>query len=169
VISDLTRAIAERVRGREASVGLSPVGQRWPGSHETLRVESLGKKFGGVTALSGLSMELPPGSATAIIGPNGAGKSTALKVIAGVHRPTEGAVFLGNTRLDRLPAYQIPRRGVALAHQVARPFRGLTVHDNVLVAAEAAGVGSGRGRRDHHSYLVLEQVPFPFQDGTIQT
>jgi branched-chain amino acid transport system ATP-binding protein len=66
-------------------------------------------------------------------------------VIAGVHRPTEGAVFLGNTRLDRLPAYQIPRRGVALAHQVPRPFRGLTVHDNVLVGAEAAGVGSGRG------------------------
>ncbi|MEU6350645.1 ATP-binding cassette domain-containing protein [Streptomyces sp. NPDC047072] len=103
-----------------------------------LQVRGLTKRFGGVTALEGVDLSVASGEAVAVIGPNGAGKSTLLKLISGVHRPTEGEVWLGEQRLDRMPAHRITRSGVALAHQVPRPFHGLTVRENVLVGAMAS-------------------------------
>jgi branched-chain amino acid transport system ATP-binding protein len=102
-----------------------------------LQVRGLAKRFGGVTALDGVDLSVAAGEAIAVIGPNGAGKSTLLKLIAGVHRPTEGEVWLGEQRLDRMPAHRITRSGVALAHQVPRPFHGLTVRENVRIGAMA--------------------------------
>ena len=104
----------------------------------TLVLRGLTKRFGGVTALDGLDLEVPPGSALAIIGPNGAGKSTVLKLVAGTYAPTHGSVHLGGTRLDRLPPHAVPRAGVALANQVPRPFRGLSVRDNVRLGTHVA-------------------------------
>ncbi|GAA2484663.1 ATP-binding cassette domain-containing protein [Streptomyces longisporus] len=103
----------------------------------SLRVRGLTKRFGGVTALEGVDLSVASGEAVAVIGPNGAGKSTLLKLVSGVHRPSEGEVWLGEQRLDRMPAHRITRSGVALAHQVPRPFHGLTVRDNVRVGAMA--------------------------------
>ena len=104
----------------------------------TLVLRGLTKRFGGVTALDGLDLEVPAGSALAIIGPNGAGKSTVLKLVSGTHAPTHGSVHLGSTRLDRLPPHVVPRAGVALANQVPRPFRGLSVRDNVRLGTHVA-------------------------------
>ena len=109
-----------------------------PPAAGTLVLRGLTKRFGGVTALAGLDLEVPPGSALAIIGPNGAGKSTVLKLVAGTYAPTHGSVHLGSTRLDRLPPHAVPRAGVALANQVPRPFRGLSVRDNVRLGTHVA-------------------------------
>jgi branched-chain amino acid transport system ATP-binding protein len=102
-----------------------------------LLLERVSKRFGGVQAVDSVSLDVPPGAALGIIGPNGAGKSTLLKLIAGLHRPDEGEIRLGDLRLTRSPQHLVARRGVALAHQVPRPFNRLSVRDNVLVAAVA--------------------------------
>ncbi|QOV34171.1 ATP-binding cassette domain-containing protein [Streptomyces ferrugineus] len=108
-------------------------------SDTALTVRGLGKNFGGVTALEGVDLTVRRAEAVAVIGPNGAGKSTLLKLIAGVHRRDSGSIHLGDHRLDRLPPHRIARLGVALAHQVPRPFHGLSVRDNVRIGAMAAG------------------------------
>ena len=110
-----------------------------PAQHASpLRIAGARKAFGGVVAVDGIDLEVSPGEAVAVIGPNGAGKSTLLKLVAGVHRPDAGEIRLGERRLDRLAAHQITRSGVALAHQVPRPFAGMTVLQNVQVGAMAA-------------------------------
>ncbi len=108
------------------------------GMESPLEVRGLGKRFGGVTALDGVELTVRQGEAMAVIGPNGAGKSTLLKLISGVYRPDQGEILLGGRRLDRLAAHRVARLGVALAHQVPRPFHGLSVRENVRVGAMAA-------------------------------
>jgi branched-chain amino acid transport system ATP-binding protein len=100
-----------------------------------LSLSGLHKQFGGVKAVDGVDLQVGSGEAVGIIGPNGAGKSTLLKLVAGIHRPDAGEVALGDLRLDRLSENQVVRRGVALAHQVPRPFPRLTVRENVMVGA----------------------------------
>ncbi|GAA3767577.1 ATP-binding cassette domain-containing protein [Streptomyces phyllanthi] len=118
----------------------SPEARQNPGtsSGAPLQVRGLAKRFGGVTALDGVDLSVASGEAVAVIGPNGAGKSTLLKLISGVHRPSEGEVWLGEQRLDRMSAHRVTRSGVALAHQVPQPFHGLTVRENVRVGAMAS-------------------------------
>src|SRR5437879_5993694 len=122
-----------------------------------LRVEHLTKRFGGVTAVHDVSFEVSAGEAIAVIGPNGAGKSTVLKAIAGVHKPTDGAVYLDGLRLDRLAAHAVPRHGVVLAHQVPRPFGALTVRENLLVAAQARAGGRRESELSERVDEVLER------------
>jgi branched-chain amino acid transport system ATP-binding protein len=104
-----------------------------------IRVEHLSKRFGGVIAVNDVTLEVGAGEAVAVVGPNGAGKSTLLKAIAGVHRPSGGAVYLDGLRLDRMAPHQVPRHGVVLAHQIPRPFGALTIRQNLQVAAQARG------------------------------
>lgn len=111
-------------------------------SEGTLRLEGLTKRFGGVTAVDDVTLSFPAGSASAVIGPNGAGKSTLLKMISAVYTPTSGQVHLGETRLDTLAPHQLARHGVGFAHQIPRPFRQLTVRQNVSVATAAARRGT---------------------------
>ncbi len=103
-----------------------------------LVADQLTKRFGGVTAVSEVSLQVRPGEAVGVIGPNGAGKSSLLKMLAGVYRPDAGTVHLDGTRIDTLRAHHVPRRGVALAHQIPRPFPSLTVRQNLVVAAGAS-------------------------------
>jgi ABC-type branched-subunit amino acid transport system ATPase component len=100
-----------------------------------LEVSGLVKRFGGVAAVDGLDLAIDRGDAVALIGPNGAGKSTVLKCISGAHRLSEGRVSLNGDRIDRLSAPRVARGGVAMAHQVPRPFRRLTVRENVRLGA----------------------------------
>ncbi len=102
-----------------------------------LDARNLTKRFGGVTAVSEVSLQVAPGEAVGVIGPNGAGKSTLLKMLAGVYRPDAGSVHLAGTRIDGLRAHHVPRHGIALAHQIPRPFPTLTVRQNLVVAAGA--------------------------------
>ncbi len=119
-----------------------------------LDASGLIKRFGGVTAVNDVSLRVAPGEAVGVIGPNGAGKSSLLKVLAGVYRPEAGSVHLGSTRVDTLAAHRVSHTGIALAHQIPRPFPTLTVRQNLVVAA-----GAGRSRRsDGHLHQHIDAV-----------
>ncbi|GAA5040646.1 ABC-type branched-subunit amino acid transport system ATPase component [Thermocatellispora tengchongensis] len=117
-----------------------------------LIVRGLTKRFGGVTAVDDVGFRLPGGQALAVVGPNGAGKSTLLKLLAGAHTPTSGSIEFGGRRLERASARQVVRAGIALAHQIPRPFTGLTVWENVAIGAGARG----RAAEEHIAAVIAE-------------
>jgi branched-chain amino acid transport system ATP-binding protein len=100
-----------------------------------LRVEGLSRRFGGVYALRDVSFRVGPGELRGVIGPNGAGKSTLFNLIAGHLRANGGRIFLGDRAIERLPSYERAGRGVAIVHQGACIFRGMSVLENVMVGA----------------------------------
>jgi len=113
-----------------------------------LRVDHVTKRFGGVTAVDDVTFAVLPGEAVAVIGPNGAGKSSLLKMLSGVYRPDAGSIRFGDLVIDALPAHAVPRHGIGLAHQIPRPFKGLTVRENITVGA-MAHLGARRPRERH--------------------
>jgi branched-chain amino acid transport system ATP-binding protein len=100
-----------------------------------LRVERLTRRFGGLTAVDSIDLEVAPGEILGVIGPNGAGKTTLFALIAGSLAPTSGRVWLEDRPLTGLPAHRVVRAGIARTHQIVRPFLNLTVLENVQVAA----------------------------------
>ncbi len=103
-----------------------------------LEVQGLSKHYGGVKALDDVSFTLAAGRTLGVIGPNGAGKSTLLALLSGGTRPTRGSVHWCGQRIDTLPNHRVTRLGIGRARQVPRPFRRLTVRQNLEVAANAA-------------------------------
>ena len=103
-----------------------------------LRVTNLGKSFGGVRAVDGVSFELAPGELLAMIGPNGAGKSTTFNLLNGQLRADAGSALLGTQELLGLSPRAIWRHGVGRTFQVAETFASLTVLENVQMALLAA-------------------------------
>jgi branched-chain amino acid transport system ATP-binding protein len=102
-----------------------------------LRVEDVDVRFGGVQALKGVSLEVPDGALVGLIGPNGAGKTTLFNVITGLEKPGRGSVLMGGEDVTALPPHQRARRGLGRTFQRIEVFSSLTVHENVLAAAEA--------------------------------
>jgi len=100
-----------------------------------LSVETLSKRFRGLTAVDRVSFAVPAGAIFAVIGPNGAGKTTLFNMIAGALKPDGGTIEFAGRRLDGLPADAVCRRGVARTFQLMRPFPALSVEDNVTVGA----------------------------------
>ncbi|HXZ37829.1 MAG TPA: ABC transporter ATP-binding protein [Thermodesulfobacteriota bacterium] len=98
-----------------------------------LRTEKLARHFGGLAALSGVSIEFRDNEVLGIIGPNGAGKTTFINVIAGIYLPTEGKVFFENQDVSELPAHQRCHLGIARTFQLVRPLPGLSLVENVMV------------------------------------
>jgi len=96
--------------------------------------------FDGITAISDVSFDTQQGELLGLIGPNGAGKTTMLRVITGVVPATAGTVMLEGKSLDGLPTHLRIRRGRALSQQIVRPFRDMSLIDNVALAA---GAGTG--------------------------
>ncbi|MFG1212785.1 ABC transporter ATP-binding protein [Xanthobacter flavus] len=104
-----------------------------------LEVEGLTCRFAGVTAVDDLSFRVKAGEIKAVIGPNGAGKSTLFNMIAGVTRPTDGAIKFDGARIDRLPTHARARRGIARTFQNLQIFREMTVLENVMVGRHLRG------------------------------
>ena len=100
-----------------------------------LRLENIGKSYGGVAALRGLSFAIDAGEIVGLMGANGAGKTTAFSLIAGTQRPSTGEIWFDGRRIDGRPAYTTARLGIARTFQIVRPFAGLSVIDNLVVAA----------------------------------
>jgi len=97
-----------------------------------LRLDGLGKRFGGLPALDKVSFSVPQGRVTALIGPNGAGKSTLINCISGVLTPSEGAVTFVGRPITGAPAHQIAHFGIARTFQNLKLFPRLSVLDNVM-------------------------------------
>ena len=100
-----------------------------------LSVTGLTKKFGGFTAVNGVSFDVKQGEILGLIGPNGSGKSTTFNLIAGALAPTSGSIRLRGTEIAGGAANHIARAGIARTFQIPRPFRRLTQLENVALAA----------------------------------
>jgi len=98
-----------------------------------LKAENLTMRFGGLTAVSEFSAELPRGSITGLIGPNGAGKTTCFNMITGFYKPTTGRSFYMGKEMTGLPAHMVCREGIARTFQNIRLFGNETVLENVLI------------------------------------
>jgi branched-chain amino acid transport system ATP-binding protein len=109
-----------------------------------LRLRGVGRRFGGVVAVSGVDLEVRPGERRAILGPNGAGKTTLFNLISGEFPPTAGTVELFGRDVTALPARKRARLGLSRTFQTSRLFGGLSVDDNLYLAV--LGVHDGHFR-----------------------
>jgi branched-chain amino acid transport system ATP-binding protein len=117
-----------------------------------LRISALTKRFGGFTALDNVSVDIPPGQRFGLIGPNGSGKTTLINCISGAFRTEPGTVLFRDEDITRLPPHIRTRRGIARSFQIPRPFRSMTVAENLMVgldfAADTSVIVSEAHRRE---------------------
>ncbi len=109
------------------------------------RAESVTKRFGGFVALDNVDFHVGAGERVGLIGPNGSGKSTFVGCASGALRNDAGAVWFKDRRIDRLLPHQRVRAGLVRSFQLPRPFRGLTVADNLRVPLFFATMGGSEG------------------------
>ncbi|MDT5065718.1 MAG: branched-chain amino acid transport system ATP-binding protein, partial [Mycobacterium sp.] len=102
-----------------------------------LETKDLTVKFGGLTALDGVTFSIKRGEILGLIGPNGAGKTTCFNAITGVYRPTSGSVTFDGAPLGRIKRHQITRRGIARTFQNIRLWGEMTALENVVVGTDA--------------------------------
>jgi branched-chain amino acid transport system ATP-binding protein len=127
-----------------------------------LRVTDLSKSFGGFLAINQLSFDVRAGEILGLIGPNGSGKSTTFNVIAGMLRPNSGSIRFLDAEVAGLPAHRICRSGIARTFQIPRPFRRLSLVENVALAAYYGAGGSiGRAEARDRAEEVLGLVGLP--------
>jgi len=101
---------------------------------DKLAISNVTLSFGGLNALSGVSLDIQPGLITSIIGPNGAGKTSLLNCISGFYHPSSGDIFYGEHRLNKASPHQVSNMGIARAFQNIELFGGMTVLDNLMLA-----------------------------------
>ena len=106
-----------------------------PAERPILEVRHLSKRFGGLRAVDDVSFSVRPRQILGIIGPNGAGKSTLINLVTGHLAPSRGRVIVDGKDLTGSRPWAISRAGVARTFQIVKPFRGLTVRENVAIAA----------------------------------
>ena len=121
-----------------------------------LELRGISKRFGAIVVADGIDLELKAGEALGIIGPNGAGKTTLFGMVSGAVRPDAGRVLLERRDITGLPPETRCRLGIARSYQVPQPFSGMTVFENMVVAA---AFGQGRRERDVYAecLAVLER------------
>ncbi len=100
-----------------------------------LAVTGLTKTFGGFTAVNNVSFEVQEGEILGLIGPNGSGKSTTFNCIAGMYAPSAGSILFQGQQLAGLTANQVCHKGIGRTYQIPRPFRNLTLLENVALSA----------------------------------
>jgi branched-chain amino acid transport system ATP-binding protein len=104
-------------------------------SKKLLRVEGLVKKFGGFKALNGVNIDVCEEQIVGLAGPNGSGKTTLINVISGVYRPDGGAIEFDGGSIYKFPSHKLVHKGINRTFQVPKPFSGLSVWENVRLAA----------------------------------
>lgn len=118
-----------------------------------LAAAGLRKRFGALVVLDGVDFSVGADEAVGIVGPNGAGKTTLLSIFAGSQRPDGGSIRFRGVDVTSSGAATRCRLGIARAHQVPKPFGGMTVFENVLV-----GASTGGGRRGRDAYRKVVDV-----------
>src|ERR687887_2231161 len=135
-----------------------------------LVVEGLTKDFDGFLAVKNVSFEVAEGEILGLIGPNGSGKSTTFNLIAGALRPSAGSVRFHGEEIGGLPAYRVAHAGIARTHQIPKPFRKLSVVDNVALAAfYGAAEPIGRGEAYARARETLGLVGLPADERSVQS
>lgn len=122
-----------------------------------LSVQGVSKSFGSVKVTNDLSFDLQRGETLGILGPNGAGKTTLFNLISGDLASDSGRILLNGQDITRLPAYQRCAAGIGRSYQVAQPFGGMTVFENLVVAA-MFGAGQARRQAHHSSVEILRRT-----------
>ncbi len=117
-----------------------------------LDVRNVSVRFGGVIALDNVSFKVNEGEFLCLIGPNGAGKTTMMRAVTGVIKPQTARVLLTGKDISSLPTHKRARLGLALTHQIVRPFRSMTILDNVALTA-----GHRRTRRIFTSMISVDR------------
>ena len=134
-----------------------------------LALASLSKRFGGFLAVNQVSFEVREGEILGLIGPNGSGKSTTFNLIAGTLRPSGGSIRFGGAEIGGMAAHQICQRGIARTFQIPRPFRKLSLVENVALAAhygKGSALDRGEARRAALEALELVGLPSDGKTGT---
>jgi branched-chain amino acid transport system ATP-binding protein len=125
-------------------------------SEVLLSLENVTMKFGGVTALGAVNLEVKKGEILALIGPNGAGKTTVFNVVTGVYTPTSGTITFAGTKINKQKRFQITSMGIARTFQNIRLWGDMTTLENVITATDVhkksglvgALFGTPRARRE---------------------
>src|SRR5690349_8676873 len=136
-----------------------------------LEVKSLSVRYDKAQILNGVTLAVDAGEFVGLVGPNGAGKSTLLRAISGLVRfeermkrgttgdiVLEGEVWFGGERIDALPAHEIRRRGLVHCPERRRPFRELTVHENLLAGAFLSSNAAETRRRLDHAFALFPRL-----------
>jgi branched-chain amino acid transport system ATP-binding protein len=113
-----------------------------------LRLHDLGRRFGGLTALNGLSLDVPAGMLMGVLGPNGAGKTTLFNTITGVYPATSGRVWFDGRDITNWHPHEIARAGIGRTWQTGRPFENLTVLENAMLGCYFGTHFRSRSRHD---------------------
>ena len=127
-----------------------------------LAVSGLTKRFDGFLAVSQVSFEVREGEILGLIGPNGSGKSTTFNLISGALRPSTGSIRFGDREIAGASAHAVCRMGIARTFQIPRPFRRLSILENVTLAAyysQAGGVSRVEAKRRATEALELVGLP----------
>jgi branched-chain amino acid transport system ATP-binding protein len=112
-----------------------------------LEVDGLVKRFGGFTALNGVTLEVKPGERFGLIGPNGSGKTTLINCVAGSLRADRGRIRFEGADITMLPPYRRTQLGIARTFQIPKPFASMTVLENLEIPLEYTGHASGHDGR----------------------
>lgn len=124
-----------------------------------LEVNGLGRRFGGLHTVRDVSFTVPPGQTLGVIGPNGAGKSTFVNLVTGHLRPSAGRVLVDGADLTGVKPWTMAHHRVARTFQIAKPFRGMTVRENVALSVMYGPAGIRTLRRAlPEADTVLERV-----------
>jgi branched-chain amino acid transport system ATP-binding protein len=123
-------------------------------SEPLLQVNAVTKTFGGLHAVFQVSFHITPGEIIGLIGPNGAGKTTLFNVISGFYAPNKGHILFNGQDISGKPPYKLAVLGIGRTFQVVKPFAGLTVLENVIIASFARH--PKRRQAEQHAWMILE-------------
>jgi len=129
-----------------------------------LEGKRVSRHFGGLPAVDGVDFHIASGEICGFIGPNGAGKTTLVNLITGVFPVTGGEIWFRGQNITNLPSHVIGKMGLARTYQVAKPFSGMTVRENVLIGALHGKTGRGKtvseaSRRAEEIMELLKLMP----------
>lgn len=120
------------------------------------RAEKITKRYGGLVANCGISLEIEPGGISGLIGPNGAGKSTFFKIVSGVIKPSSGRLYFKGEDITDKKVHQFCGRGIACTFQHGKIFPGLSLFDSVLIGAYNRCVN--KKTASEHALRVIDYV-----------